>query len=128
MSMYRNKPMKPYFSMAKFGELKQPPTITPPIDIVNKVMSDDGKLIDLNAKVGGGKPDLVQEKPKRKKKTYLPGEKLLKKLTNTKRKDDKMTRIKRAIRQDVEHLYACTCDLGKFNECSSCKARNKLGN
>ena len=67
-------------------------------------MSDDGELLELNTskKHIEPEPEIEVKKPK---KTYLPGEKLLKKLSNTKTKSNKISRIKNAIRRDVEHLY-----------------------
>ena len=122
MSIYRRKPMVPYFSMAKCGGFREPPKITPPSDIINKVMSEEGELIDFHKKSSN---DPVKKPEKKQKKKNLPGEKLLKKLTGTKAKDDKIARIKNAIRKDIEHLYVCNCENTK-GTCSSCKAREKL--
>ena len=96
MSFYqRNKAKQTkYFSSAKIGGFIENKPIIPAPEIITKVDEQPfEELLD-----------------KKKKKKRLPGEKLLKKLTRTseehdeEKRDNKMKRIRQAIRKDIEYM------------------------
>ena len=94
-----------FFSITKFQEPKQIPSINPHPDIIEKFM-DGGSLINNNPK-HKSKNDIPEEKPKKKKKR-LPGEKLLKKLAKHKDSDEDEKKFKRiiyAIKSNIDKVY-----------------------
>lgn len=103
MSIAHRHQIPQYFSRARVGAVIMPPTIIPAPEIVTQFKDRDGEQVNVKAMTGGGKPkknESEEEEPKKKKK-LLPGEKLLRKLTNTKSKDDKVKRIVRSIRKTI---------------------------
>ena len=83
-----------YFSKAKCRWVEAP-SIKPNPEIISKMQDSDGVIH------GGKKDDMPKPKPKKK---YLPGERLLRKLTNTKGKDRTMDRIQKSISKNVDFL------------------------
>ena len=97
MSFYHKNKAKQnnYFSSAKIGNfIKNNNKITPDPEIITNVNQQDFEEL--------------LEKPKKKKR--LPGEKLLKELTKTtteyndEKFNNKMKRIKQALRKDIKYL------------------------
>jgi len=87
---------KNYFSKATTRWIEKP-TVAPQVEIVSKFQDDDGDMRST-------KPSKqATEKPKKKK--YLPGERLLRKLTKTRCKDRTMERIQNSIKKNVRDNF-----------------------
>lgn len=94
---YNKRQIGGYFSKTKIIKVSKDeiPTITPPAENIMQYQDPQtGKQVKVKPQKEEKEED---EKPKRKK--YLPGERLLRKLTNTKEPDDRIKRIVASIKK-----------------------------
>lgn len=95
--MIKRPPIYNYFSKATVKWIDQP-SIRPDPEIVTQYADNEGNQKSMKTKIS--KNNIIEDKPKKSKKKYLPGERMLMKLTGQKPKSTKMKRIRKNINDE----------------------------
>lgn len=95
--MIKRPPIYNYFSKATVKWIDQP-SIRPDPEIVTQYADNEGNQKRIKSEIPHN--NIIEDKPKKTKKKYLPGERMLMKLTGQKPKSTKMKRIVKNINKE----------------------------